>query len=102
MTQNLKNLIITVTLEKSFTTSIYLCSSAFLIKWEEKLTVYGIETNTQKILQNFLLHVATVLTVYGIETYARIQQLDLGYYFVATVLTVYGIETICRTFCKKI
>ena len=33
----LETLIITVFLEKSFTISIYLCSSAFLIKWELKL-----------------------------------------------------------------
>ena len=68
MTQNLKNLIITVTLEESFTTSIYLCSTAFLIKWEHNLTVYGIETLWvwQQDVRN--KHVATALTVYGIET----------------------------------
>ena len=33
------------------------------------LTVYGIETRYEEIVQHMLLYVATVLTVYGIETH---------------------------------
>ena len=80
------------------------------------LTVYGIETITQKLKRIILLHVATALTVYGIETLAAlIKSLDFNklqqllpftvlklqylyhrktpFYKVATALTVYGIET---------
>ena len=58
------------------------------------LTVYGIETRTQRFQFVVDLSVATVLTVYGIET-ANSYTIFPGQKIavVATVLTVYGIET---------
>ena len=57
------------------------------------LTVYGIETcKATKAASPSFTSVATVLTVYGIETQLQLL-LQLHEHRVATVLTVYGIET---------